>query len=255
LETFDSAAIYASDRDWTMRGTSMTNNLIYAVGNASTVCNSRTACARHAIYLDSLTDGFNVTGNVIVQSDALKVSNANGEGILDNGGRDNVVDGNLCIGWGLCISSDAAGLTWYAPGTGNYGNELRLLKAGLANVRYTERYPAMAALDDFVSLPLLGNCSARKSCGPAPWGNAIRGNVALNASTTPPFDGPRGCVELPQEAQVRKTPCWPLVDHNTASIEPTKDRSLCSIKVVSEKNAELAQKLGQLQPFIAVFPQ
>ena len=201
LETFDSAAIYASDRDWTMRGTSMINNLIYGVGNASTVCNAHTSCARHAIYLDSLTDGFNVTGNVVVQSDALKAANANGEAILDNGGRDNVVNGNMCIGWGLCISSDDAGLTWYAPGTGDYGNELRLLKAGLANAVYTDRYPAMAALDAFVSLPLLGNCSERESCGPAPWGNTIRGNVAINASTTPPFDGPRGCVELPDERQ------------------------------------------------------
>ena len=51
LETFDSAAIYASDRDWTMRGTIMSDNLIYSVGNKSTVCNSHTACSRHAIYL------------------------------------------------------------------------------------------------------------------------------------------------------------------------------------------------------------
>jgi len=29
--------IYASDRDWTMRGTVMSDNLIYSVGNASTV--------------------------------------------------------------------------------------------------------------------------------------------------------------------------------------------------------------------------
>jgi hypothetical protein len=201
LETFDSAAIYASDRDWTMRGTQMLGNLIYNVGNASTACNSRTSCARHAIYLDSLTDGFNVSNNVVVQSDALKEANANGEGILDNGGRDNVVNGNLCIGWGLCISSDDAGLTWYAPGTGDYGPQLRLLKAGLGNPVFTAKYPALAALDDFVSLPLLGNCSERSTCAPAPYGNTIRGNIAINASSSPPFDGPRGCVELPAESQ------------------------------------------------------
>ena len=43
--------------------------------------------------------------------------------------------------------------------------------------------------------------------------------------------------------------------HHRAPVDPTKDSSLCSIKVASERDAELAQKLGQLQPFIAVFPQ
>ena len=43
--------------------------------------------------------------------------------------------------------------------------------------------------------------------------------------------------------------------HHTTSIDPTKDGSSCSIKVSGEKDAELAQKLGQLQPFLAVFPQ
>ena len=52
-----------------------------------------------------------------------------------------------------------------------------------------------------MSLPLLGNCSERSTCAPAPYGNTIRGNVAINASSSPPFDGPRGCVELPAESQ------------------------------------------------------
>ena len=41
----------------------------------------------------------------------------------------------------------------------------------------------------------------------------------------------------------------------TVSIEPTKDKWLCSIKVEREKDAKLAQKLGQLQPFVPAFPQ
>ena len=40
----------------------------------------------------------------------------------------------------------------------------------------------MAALDPFVSFPLLGNCSNRQACAPAPWGNTILGNAAVNAS-------------------------------------------------------------------------
>jgi hypothetical protein len=40
--------------------------------------------------------------------------------------------------------------------------------------------------------------------------------------------------------------------HHTTSIEPSKDGSSCSVKVSGEKDAELAQKLRQLQPFMAV---
>jgi hypothetical protein len=50
-----------------------------------------------------------------------------------------------------------------------------------------------------------------------------------------------------QMAQVRETSSWPLV-HHTTSIDPTKDKSLCSNKVTSENDAESAQKLGLLQP-------
>ena len=53
---------------------------------------------------DALTDGFEATGNVVVQSEALKAANA-GQGILNNGGRDDLIRGNLCVGWETCISS------------------------------------------------------------------------------------------------------------------------------------------------------
>ena len=109
LQTFDSAAIYASDRDWSMRGTVMRQNYIYRVGNASTVCNTHTSCARHAIYLDSLTDGFIVDGNIVEQSAALAKHNTNGQGILNNGGRDNILTNNLCLGWAACVLSGDAG--------------------------------------------------------------------------------------------------------------------------------------------------
>jgi hypothetical protein len=66
-------------------------------------------------------------------------------------------------------------------------------------------------------------------------------------------------------AEVRKphietvsTTLQPHYKHHTNSIEPTKDKSPCSIKVAGEKAAELAHfslLLGQLQPFMAVPPQ
>ena len=42
---------------------------------------------------------------------------------------------------------------------------------------------------------------------------------------------------------------------SVVNIEPTKDKSLCSIKVAGVEAATSAQKLGQLQPFAAVFLQ
>ena len=167
-----------------------------------------------------------------MQSEALKAANA-GQGILNNGGRDDLIRGNLCVGWETCISScDVSrssscslapllpwrlgrsslgalcqpervaalkcglcpcqcGLTWYATPS-NYHNQLTTLSAGLKNPVYTERYPALAGLDSFLSLPLLGNCSKRKGCAPAPFGNTILGNAAVNASTAVELPNPTG---------------------------------------------------------------
>ena len=40
------------------------------------------------------------------------------------------------------------------------------LRAAPANPAFTSAYPLLAELDPFVALPLLGNCSARRSCAP-----------------------------------------------------------------------------------------
>jgi hypothetical protein len=53
----------------------------------------------------------------------------------------------------------------------------------------------------------------------------------------------------------RRAPRRPWKFPFSTTIEPTKDMSLCSIKVASESAAMLAQKLNQLQPFISVFPR
>ena len=90
---------------------------------------------------------------------------------------------------GLCLCQ--CGLTWYATPS-NYHNQMTTLNAGLKNPVYTERYPALAGLDSFLSLPLLGNCSTRKGCAPAPFGNTILGNAAVNASTAVELPNPTG---------------------------------------------------------------
>jgi hypothetical protein len=51
------------------------------------------------------------------------------------------------------------------------------------------------------------------------------------------------------------TTIQPSYKHHTTSIEPTKDKPLCSNKVAGEEDATSAQKLGRRQPFVAVFPQ
>ena len=95
-EMFDCGAIYESQRDWAMRGTVISNNLIFEVGRAETACNVRTSCGRHAIYSDALTHGVTVRDNILVQPTALAVGDGNphiiqgSSGIVNNGGRDNV---------------------------------------------------------------------------------------------------------------------------------------------------------------------
>jgi hypothetical protein len=51
LQSFDSGAIYKSDRDWTTRGLVMDSNFFYRLGSTSPTdkCNPHTACCRHGI--------------------------------------------------------------------------------------------------------------------------------------------------------------------------------------------------------------
>ena len=57
-----------------------------------------------------------------------------------------------------------------------------MLADHVRNAAYRTAYPAMAALDGYISMPLLGNCSERPSCAPGPWANEMANNVAINAS-------------------------------------------------------------------------
>ena len=47
---------------------------------------------------------------------------------------------------------------------------------------YSTHYPKLAAVHDFVGLPLAGNCSLDPLCPAAPFGNAYRSNVVVNLS-------------------------------------------------------------------------
>ena len=113
MDSFDCGAIYESERNWAMRGTVICENLIFGIGRPQTVCNPRTSCGRHAIYLDALSMGFVVRGNVLVQSAAVTARYPSGSsGILNNGGRDNTIEDNLCVGWGTCVATSDCGITY-----------------------------------------------------------------------------------------------------------------------------------------------
>ena len=56
--------------------------------------------------------------------------------------------------------------------------------AGMAAVHwqqppFSHHYPALAELDGFMSLPLLGNCSARAACAAAPFNNIVTNNAII----------------------------------------------------------------------------
>jgi hypothetical protein len=106
MDSFDCGAIYESSRNWAMRGTVIEKNLIFNIGSPATVCNSRTSCGRHAIYLDALSMGFTVRGNVVAQSAAVSERYSTGSSaIVNNGGRDSTIESNLCVGWGTCVDT------------------------------------------------------------------------------------------------------------------------------------------------------
>ena len=100
-----------------------------------------------------------------------------------NGGRDHNVTGNLFVGnFTSSIWLEAIGLSDFMASVN--ASEFRDLRT----VSYREdpwatHYPKLALVDDFLSLPLLGNCSATESCPAAPFGNVFASNVAVNQST------------------------------------------------------------------------
>jgi hypothetical protein len=73
--------------------------------------------------------------------------------------------------------------------------------------------------------------------------------VAQGAGEDEPVRGraDRGDLAGEKDANLTfSTTIQPSYKHRTTSIEPTKDKPLCSNKVAREKDAKLAQKLGQL---------
>jgi hypothetical protein len=178
LESFDSGAIYKSDRDWTTRGLVMDSNFFYHLGSTSLKCNPHTACCRHGIYMDATEHGFTAIRNLIIQPPELQSSVCN-YGIFDNGGRNNRIASNLCVGYPTCVRIADYNLI----STPQFSEQMvkNFQPFQYRHPPYSA-YPGLAALDSNISFPLIGNCSKREQCGSAPWHVEVTGNVAINGS-------------------------------------------------------------------------
>jgi hypothetical protein len=132
--TADSGAIY-SVRDWSWTGTVIRYNYIHDVGGPTAPGHDQ-----EGIYLDDLTSGITVIGNILVN---VPLS------FLIGGGRSNTIENNLVINSSRGLSLDARGTGWAsghcAPGGG--------MQRSLETMPYKEepwasRYPWLVGLID-----------------------------------------------------------------------------------------------------------
>jgi hypothetical protein len=94
LDTGDVGGIYTG-RDWTAQGTILRHNYLHHLGGLGMGSN--------AIYLDDLASGQTVVGNIM--HDVWR-------GLMVGGGRDNLVENNIFVGYKIGIHFDARGIGW-----------------------------------------------------------------------------------------------------------------------------------------------
>jgi hypothetical protein len=151
-----------------------------------------------------------VESNVFWQSSPTRVAVDNGlHAMMINGGRDHTVRGNLILG---NFTAGVSSALLYAITSSAHRprekdifcleqvwlNDIGLqgfaskVAAGefvaMHDVRYDQppwstHYPRLARMHDYLSLPLLGNCSRDPLCPGAPFGNRFVSNVAVNQSS------------------------------------------------------------------------
>lgn len=196
---------------WINRGTVIRNNLIFSIGNrADGACNSDyqygncswslqghygckviddgivkpTNCSTPYVYVDWSQPGWTIESNIFWQSSPTRVALDNGlHAIMLNGGRDHTVRANLFIGnFTSGVWLNDIGLQGFAskiaPGEFNVMHEVKYNQPP-----WSTHYPRLAHVHDYLSLPLIGNCSRDPLCPAAPFGNTYTSNVAVNQST------------------------------------------------------------------------
>ena len=135
--------------------------------------------------MDATEHGFTATGNLIIQPQELQSSSCN-YGVFDNGGRNNIISGNLCVGYSTCVR--VADYNLIAPPAFSVGMLKNLLPYHYRSPPFSH-YPGLPEMDPFISLPLLGNCSTRESCGATPWAVSVTRNVAVSGAVGLEFYG------------------------------------------------------------------
>jgi len=182
LETDDSGAIYTCPRDFTSRGTQIRQNYIHHSGpHFAPKVPAALRTEKHVsyepmhihgtslIYLDDLTGGMTVEGNVL--EGAYRA-------MLIGGGRDNLISGNLILGGNIGIWIDGRGLGWAAKHVakgGDHGYFRKFAQMNGDQPPYVTHYPALRSV--------LTNHPA------APVDTVAQGNVILGAKQWKKTDG------------------------------------------------------------------
>jgi Right handed beta helix region len=150
-ETDDVGAFYIG-RDWSSRGSVVRHNYFHDISKGTSNCGSM------AVYLDDLTSGISIVGNIFHRVD---------KAALIGGGRDNLVENNIFVDCNLSVSIDARGVGWAKH---SVKEEDGVLPKYLRNMPYkqppwSDRYPELVnILEDSPGLPK---------------GNIVRRNVSF----------------------------------------------------------------------------
>jgi len=143
METHDAGAFYMG-RDWTQRGNIVRYNFMHQLGSGDV----------QAVYLDDWTSGTLVYGNIL---------HGARRGVLNGGGRDNIVENNIFVDCTTAVHIDERGKGWaayYFDGTTPTLFERLEAVNGTEGV-YAKRYPELAVLLEDDPISAKGNVVAR----------------------------------------------------------------------------------------------
>ena len=185
-DTFDNAALYFEPNDWTLWNMSVVNNFAHSNGGRATPCNFRTSCLRASFYMDNGGAGLTVAGNVVFQPvpSGFPVDEWHRQplyvAVNNDGGRSTSIVNNIWVDSANGTYNSGGGIRW--PSFGFMSNasaayaEMRAV--GWSSGLFAQRYPALAALQDFYA----PDCATNARCPAAPFGNAVARNVIVNLS-------------------------------------------------------------------------
>ncbi len=157
-ETGDAGAFYMG-RDWTQRGNVVRFNYFHDVAGPEGLQGFSGVIA---VYLDDMTCGTRVYGNVCVKA---------GYGVLLGGGRDNVIENNVFIDCSPAVHVDGRALGWaksYADGTDNTLFD-RFKAVHADQPPYSVRYPKLATLLTDEPAQPKGNSIEHNICAGGKW--------------------------------------------------------------------------------------